>query len=70
MCEALRTLMKPELDAATANAKNQGRTEATTELATAIKRLKAGSSAETLIDEGFDADIVKSAKEVLDDIIA
>lgn len=70
MCEALRTLMKPELDAATATAKNQGRTEATTELATAIKRLKAGSSAETLIDEGFDADIVKSAKEVLDDIIA
>ncbi len=72
MCEALTTLMKPELDAARADAENigiaKGKTKGANELATAIKRLKTGSSAEDLISEGFDADIVKSAKDVLDDI--
>ena len=37
-------------------------------LSTAIKRLKSGSSVQALIDEGFNPEIVKSAKDVLDDI--
>ena len=80
MCEALTTLMKPELDAARADAKTEGiaeglaegmtkgKTKGANEFATVIKRIKAGSSVEVLISEGFDADIVKSAKDVLDDI--
>ncbi len=61
MNEALIKLMKPELDAATANAKN----ECITKLSEAAKRLKQGSSEKKLLDEGFDPDIVKSANELL-----
>ena len=72
MCEALKDLMKPELEEAKNIAKiegrAEGRAEGVNELSTAIKRLKSGSSVQALIDEGFNPEIVKSAKDVLDDI--
>ena len=64
MCEALNTLMKPELDAAL----SKGRAEATTELAAAIKRLNRGDTVEKLIADGFSKDIVNSAKEVIEEL--
>lgn len=60
MCEALTSLMKPELDAA--------RTGGATELATAIRRLNSGDTTEKLIKEGFSKDIVQSAKELIDEL--
>lgn len=60
VCEALNTLMKPELDAA--------KTKGATELATAIRRLKNGESQKTLIEEGFSKDIVNSAKDIIDEL--
>ncbi len=64
MCEALNTLMKPELDAAL----SKGVTKGATELATAIRRLKSGETQKNLIAEGFSKDIVKSAKEIIDEL--
>ena len=64
VCEALNTLMKPELDAAL----SKGRAEATTELAAAIKRLNRGDTVEKLIADGFSKDIVNSAKEVIEEL--
>jgi len=68
--------MKPELDAAKASArqegiaegKAEGRTEGATELATVIKLLKSGSMVQTLLDKGYNPDIVKSANELLAEI--
>ena len=80
MNEALIKLMKPELDAATDNArkegikegitkgKAEGRTEGATELATVIKLLKSGSPVQILLDKGYNPDIVKSANELLAEI--
>ncbi len=72
MCEALKTLMKPELDAATTLAKNEGRSEGraegVTELSTVVKRLKKGTSEKALVDEGFSEAIIKSARELLDEL--
>ena len=64
MNEALIKLMKPELDAATASARNEGATE----LAIVVKQLKSGALAQTLIDKGYDSNIVKSASELLAEI--
>ena len=80
MCEALNTLMKSELDAAWSNGNDagivkgraegraEGRTEATTELASAIIRLNRGDTVSDLIKSGFSEDIVKSAKDVIDEL--
>ena len=80
MNEALIKLMKPELDAATANARKEGiaegiaegkvkgRAEGVTELATVVKLLKSGSMVQTLLDKGYNPDIVKSANELLAEI--
>lgn len=64
MCEALNTLMKPELDAAL----SEGMTKGATELATAIRRLKKGDTAEQLIKEGFSENVVTSAKELIEEL--
>ena len=68
MNEALIKLMKPEFDAATANARKEGRAEGATELATVVKLLKSGSLVQTLLDKGYNPDIVKSANELLAEI--
>ena len=68
VCEALNTLMKPELDAALSTGIAKGRTEGATELAMAIKRLSRGDTVEKLIAEGFSEDIVQSAKEIIDEL--
>lgn len=68
MNEALIKLMKPELDAATDNARKEGITEGATELATVIKLLKSGSPVQILLDKGYNPDIVKSANELLAEI--
>ncbi|OON87247.1 hypothetical protein BXO88_05115 [Oribacterium sp. C9] len=68
MNEALIKLMKPELDAAKASAKNEGKAEAAAELATVIRLLKSGSLVQTLLDKGYDSNIVKSASEILAEI--
>ncbi len=68
MCEALNTLMKPELDAALSTGIAKGRTEGATELATAIKRLRRGDTVGKLLAEGFSEDIVESAKEIIDEL--
>ena len=76
MNEALIKLMKPELDAAKASArqegiaegKAEGRTEGATELATVLKLLKSGSPVQILLDKGYNPDIVKSANELLAEI--
>ncbi len=72
MCEALKTLMKPELDAAVEAAVEAASTvaknEGVTELSTLLKRLKNGCSEKTLVDEGFSKDIIKSARELLEEI--
>ena len=68
MNEALIKLMKPELDAATANARIEGKVEGATELAAVVKLLKSGSLAQTLLDKGYSPDIVKSAGELLAEI--
>ncbi|SKB51592.1 hypothetical protein SAMN06296386_101369 [Lachnospiraceae bacterium] len=66
MCEALTKLMKPEIDAAWSGGKAEGKSEGATELSAAAKRLNQGATPETLLLEGFSADVVKSAKELLD----
>ena len=76
VCEALNTLMKPELDAALstgiakgrAEGRAEGRTEGATELAAAIKRLSRGDTVDELISDGFSKDIVDVAKEVIDEL--
>ena len=72
MCEALRTLMKPEIDEAAANAKSEGkiegRTEGATELATAVKKMKNGISSQKLLDEGCDPEIVKAAQDLFNEL--
>ncbi len=76
MNEALIKLMKPELDAATANArkegiaegKAEGKAEGATELATVVKLLKSGSMVQTLLDKGYNPYIVKSANKLLAEI--
>ena len=80
VCEALNTLMKPELDAAWSNGNTigiakgraegiaEGRTEGATELAMAIKRLSRGDTVGKLLAEGFSEDIVESAKEIIDEL--
>ena len=68
MNEALIKLMKPELDAATDNARKEGITEGATELATVLKLLKSGSLVQTLLDKGYNPEIVKSANELLAEI--
>ena len=72
MNEALIKLMKPELDAATANARKEGiaegKAEGATELATVVKLLKSGSTVQILLDKGYNPDIVKSANELLAEI--
>ena len=72
MCEALRTLMKPEIDSARSEGKVEGklegRTEGATELATAVKKMKNGISAKKLLDEGFDSEIVKTAQDLFDEL--
>ncbi|WP_091207763.1 hypothetical protein [Oribacterium sp. WCC10] len=72
MNEALIKLMKPELDAAKASARQEGiaegKAEGATELATVVKLLKSGSMVQTLLDKGYNPDIVKSANELLTEI--
>ncbi len=68
MCEALKTLMKPELDAAVEAASIVAKNEAVTELSTVVKRLKSGFSEKELVDEGFSETIIKSARELLDEL--
>ena len=72
MNEALIKLMKPELDAATANARKEGiaegKAKGATELATVIKLLKSGSPVQILLDKGYNPDIIKSANELLAEI--
>ena len=76
VCEALNTLMKPELDAALstgiakgrAEGRAEGRTEGATELAAAIKRLSRGDTVDELLSDGFSKDIVDAAKEVIDEL--
>ena len=76
MCEALNTLMKPELDAARSEGEAKGRSEGkiegitigATELATAIRRLKRGETVDNLIKDGLSEDIVKSAKDIIDEL--
>ena len=68
MCEALTSLMKPEIDAAWNDGNTAGITKGATELATAIRRLNSGDTADKLIKEGFSKDIVKSAKELIDEL--
>ena len=68
MSEALNTLMKPELDAALSTGIAQGRAEGATELATAIKRLSRGDTVKALIEDGFSEEIVKSAKDIIDEL--
>jgi hypothetical protein len=72
MNEALIKLMKPELDAATASARSEGRAEGkaegANELATALKLLKNGSLVQSLLDKGFNPDIVKSASDLLTEL--
>ena len=72
MNEALIKLMKPEFDAAIANARkegiSEGKVKGATELAAVVKLLKAGSMVQTLLDKGYNPDIVKSANELLAEI--
>ena len=72
MCEALTSLMKPEIDAAWNDGNTTGiatgKSEGATELATAIRRLNSGDTTDKLIEEGFSKDIVKSAKELIDEL--
>ena len=68
MREALTSLMKPEIDAAWNDGNTAGITKGATELATAIRRLNSGDTADKLIKEGFSKDIVKSAKELIDEL--
>ena len=65
MNEALIKLMKPELDAAKAEGKAEGKTQGANDLVEVTKRLKNGYTDEKLLSEGFDPDIVKSANELL-----
>ena len=68
MCEALNTLMKPELDAALSEGIAKGKVEGATELAAAIKRLSHGDTVNKLLADGFSKDIVNSAKEIVDEL--
>lgn len=72
MCEALRTLMKPELDAAKNEARieglAEGRAEGIAVLSDAIKRLKHGEPVEKLLSEGFSSDTIASARAIIDEL--
>ena len=80
MCEALKELMRPEFEAAKAEAEREGlakglekglaegRSEGINELSKAVKLLRTGSTAQELLDKGLAQDIVTSAAALLSDI--
>ena len=76
MCEALKELMRPEFEAAKAEAEREGlakglaegRSEGINELSKAVKLLRTGSTTQDLLDKGFAQDIVTSAAALLSDI--
>lgn len=80
MCEALKELMRPEFEAAKAEAEREGlakglekglaegRSEGINELSKAVKLLRTGSTAQELLNKGFAQDIVTSATALLNDI--
>ena len=66
MCEALRILMKPELDESMEKGREKGR-EVERKI---LIKLKEGSTDEELIKLGYTSEAIESAKETLKLILA